>query len=362
MSGEDNNSAAAARLSRQEELDALRQRQLAKSNALDENVAVPTNMLDWAAKQRALKAADRQSKNESAEYLRSYKPKSLENSLKSMKEEDREKTRLAQEQLHNYRAKFIGGTGGTPSRQKDINTDESDNQEAKVEYSVAEAVDSLNNHEFVDLNPSVARTESETLLGSENMQAQESPSPSHSSSDGIVLVEKPEKIITESVMIDNDQHPEKSSTSDDWIDVSSPVTPVQSSITEEKCSDPEQSSVKDKECPELSDSVELIADAIDVEFTFCLLTLSEHPDISKYLLAAESIIGDPAKGPAETKSIQSVTNYSDRSGVHRHTITASICVSKQDDDNQIVKQRALGLLKQAVHDGSFKLKAIEMLS
>lgn len=358
MSAEDINNVAAARLSRQEELDALRQRQLAKSNALGENASTPTNMMDWAAKQRALKDAERQSKNESTEYLRSYKPTLLqENSLKTMKEEDREKNRLAQEQLHNYRAKFVGGTDGSSPRQKGIFRDGSDDQEAKLEYSVAEAVDALNNHEVVDPNPSIVMAGKETLVQSENNEAQESPS--HSSSDGIVLVENPEQFVTEPVVINDEQHQEKSSPSDDWIDVS---TPVQSGIREEKCPEPVQVSDEEEKCLELSDSVEHISGAVDVEFTFCLLTLSENPDISKYLRAAESIIGDPVKGPAQTKSVQSVTNYSDRPGVHRHTITASICVSKQNGDNQIVKQRALGLLKQAVHDGSFKLKAVQMLS
>lgn len=328
---------------------------------LGENASAPTNMMDWAAKQRALKAAERQSKNESAEYLRSYKPTSVEqNALKTMKEEDREKSRLAQEQLHSYRAKFIGRSGGkgTSSSQKVISTVGLNNEEVKSDFSMAEAVDELNNSRNPDGNPITPTKITESLVPTDKAKDEESPSPSQLSSEGIVLVESPEKAISEPEMIYHDENPEKLSTSDDWIDVSSVA---QSSGEEEKCTEPTPV-VKEEIGPEISDSVEIVTDVINVEFTFCLLTLSEQPDISKYLRAAESIIGNPATGPAETKSVQSVTNYSDRPGVHHHTITASICVSNQDDDNRIVKQRALGLLKEAVRNGSFKLKAIEMFS
>ena len=70
------------------------------------------NMADWQADQRALKEADRQSKQQATATLQSFQNTYVAKStLSALQKEGREKQRMAQEQNHNYRASFTGTAG-----------------------------------------------------------------------------------------------------------------------------------------------------------------------------------------------------------------------------------------------------------
>eukprot|EP00548_Thalassiothrix_antarctica_P016672 CAMPEP_0194197080 /NCGR_PEP_ID=MMETSP0154-20130528/77014_1 /TAXON_ID=1049557 /ORGANISM="Thalassiothrix antarctica, Strain L6-D1" /LENGTH=149 /DNA_ID=CAMNT_0038921725 /DNA_START=184 /DNA_END=633 /DNA_ORIENTATION=+ len=96
-------------------------------------------------------------------------------------------------------------------------------------------------------------------------------------------------------------------------------------------------------------------DIIDIEFTFELVTLSEEPDVSKYLRAAELIIGKNVRGSAYALSIQSRCDKDqvEKPEVHHHTVTATMSVKKNGNDvYRENKRRILRVLKNAVNDGS----------
>mmetsp|Transcript_11082 Transcript_11082/g.12690 ORF Transcript_11082/g.12690 Transcript_11082/m.12690 type:complete len:127 (-) Transcript_11082:56-436(-) len=104
-------------------------------------------------------------------------------------------------------------------------------------------------------------------------------------------------------------------------------------------------------------------DIIDIEFTFELVTLSEEINVSKYLRAAELIIGKNVRGSAYALSIQSRCDKDqvEKPEVHHHTVTATMSVKKNGNDvYRENKRRILRVLKNAVNDGSFKARAFAL--
>eukprot|EP00548_Thalassiothrix_antarctica_P020803 CAMPEP_0194195688 /NCGR_PEP_ID=MMETSP0154-20130528/76266_1 /TAXON_ID=1049557 /ORGANISM="Thalassiothrix antarctica, Strain L6-D1" /LENGTH=621 /DNA_ID=CAMNT_0038920233 /DNA_START=85 /DNA_END=1947 /DNA_ORIENTATION=+ len=88
---------------------AQKREELNSSFSAGNTLMTPTNLMDWEARQRTLKVEERRSKDESTRLLRTYKPTVVKQcNVKSMKDNDREKSRLAKQQLHSYRANFFG--------------------------------------------------------------------------------------------------------------------------------------------------------------------------------------------------------------------------------------------------------------
>jgi len=148
----------------------------------------------------------------------------------------------------------------------------------------------------------------------------------------------------EIVVVDKPEEPSIDSGAEDWINISTPSQKFTEKIDQ----------IKVVQNRLFDDEAELSRDVLDVEFIFGLITLSEQPDISKYLRAAECIIGEDAKGSAQ---IQSATYQSEKQGVNCYKISATLSVINENENYQESKRRVLGALKEAVTNGSFKAKA-----
>jgi len=200
-------------------------------------------------------------------------------------------------------------------------------------------------------NDTTIKTENEVLTSEESQISQKETIPS--TSEEMVIVENPEEepTIVESPF--------------DWIKVSPP--PQQQKKKKDPSlekSEEKMKTVKKKSCKKLSsDEKKLSGDIIDIEFTFELVTLSEEPDVSKYLRAAELIIGKNVRGSAYALSIQSRCDKEqvEKPEVHHHTVTATMSVKKNGNDvYRENKRRILRVLKNAVNDGSFKARALAL--
>mmetsp|Transcript_14124 Transcript_14124/g.20868 ORF Transcript_14124/g.20868 Transcript_14124/m.20868 type:complete len:414 (+) Transcript_14124:1-1242(+) len=94
-----------ARLSRQAELDALRKSKVAKRHAIEDSAVATVSLMDWEAKMRLFKQADRQYKSQSIRFLQEYKGNMgqlhvVTNGINAMK-------LSCPKQLHDYRIRGL---------------------------------------------------------------------------------------------------------------------------------------------------------------------------------------------------------------------------------------------------------------
>jgi hypothetical protein len=288
----------------------------------------PVNMMDWQAQQKAMKEADRQSKNQSAQNLHNFKATTLEQSaLTGIKQEDREKQRLAQEQLHNYRATFVGGGKKGGAAEKQVG----DVDGGSTEDDVTSGINVLDAAASFGKSPEAAPE----LFGGGtfSMPSQETPTVEPASNPPPPPVEEP-------VMVEK---PEDSS-GEEWISV-----PPQAQPTEDEWG---QMTMKHTNFDASAVDVDAAPTTVDIDFSFVLVTLAEQPDVTKYLRAAAFIVGDDSVvGPAQIKSMQ--PQSADRPGVYKNLVTASLPIGlKHGHASEESRQHVLGLLKTAVRDGS----------
>mmetsp|Transcript_1683 Transcript_1683/g.1895 ORF Transcript_1683/g.1895 Transcript_1683/m.1895 type:complete len:704 (+) Transcript_1683:396-2507(+) len=200
-------------------------------------------------------------------------------------------------------------------------------------------------------NDTTIKTENEVLTSEESQISQKETIPS--TSEEMVIVENSE------------EEPTIEESPFDWIKVSPP--PQQQKKKKDPSlekSEEKMKTVKKKNSKKLSSGEKKSSgDIIDIEFTFELVTLSEEPDVSKYLRAAELIIGKNVRGSAYALSIQSRCDKDqvEKPEVHHHTVTATMSVKKNGNDvYRENKRRILRVLKNAVNDGSFKARAFAL--
>jgi len=390
---------------RQVELDALRETNTVNSNAkaLDDKIgavddivgggaAAAINMMDWQAQQKAMKEADRQSKSQSAQIRHNFKASgSFEPSaLEGIKQVDREKQRLAQQQLHNYRAAFVGKDGSTTSSSRRLL------EEALVEEDVTSGIHVEDAVAGLDKRPEVvpdivheggtfvkpvagagagageavvefAADEAAVEATTKNVEpvveenAFSTPVAAAAEADAAPVVaaeEIPTPAAEEMVMVEK---PEDFS-GEEWVSVPPPLAPQPSKdewgdmtvkhMNFDAAAAATVAAVEEPPPP--------TTPPLTVDFTFALVTLSAQPDVTKYLRAAAFIVGDESVvGPAQLKLAmqpQSNTVNQQRPGVYNHLVTASLALKQQQQRGASIESRqqhVLGLLKTAVQDGSF---------
>lgn len=295
----------------------------------DEKGSIPLNMLDWQAQQRALKAADRQSKHQAAATLHSFQNTAVEQSaLYALQKEDREKKRMSQEQLHQYRAAFTG-TGKTKGDREASRTDTAQSiDDVTSGINVSDAVAAFNRQpqetEILQGQPqthSVAPFEGEApeqsltnLLPEKEIDTPFAPV--EAAADGMVLV---------------DEH---GNDSDEWVSVAPP------------------SSAHDWNGPAIKHSnvqTPRVVTPLPVEFTFALVSQDQPPNVERYLRAAAFVLGID---DIPTLTSMTSSELEDRPGVYKYMVTCSVSVTMPGHSDRQAKLHVLGLLKVAMRDGS----------
>lgn len=368
---------------RQAELEELRQRQIANSNAkaLDEKGSIPLNMLDWQAQQRALKAADREMKNQAAATLHSFQNTTVEQStLSALQKEEREKKRMSQEQLHQYRAAFTGTPGRNTQRRS---TEHADGVESSTDVmagiNVSDAIANLNQQ----------RTEDEFIVGGRehltnvSSHKEDTSSPfdfsdtndklaeSETTADSMVLVESPhdmphdllppvpdlihEDHVTDQEDDDDDGEGddlfdpidagpdgivlvhEPKHDFDEWVSVTQPADDLDHMTMKHSNRDVHHS---------------VIPVSVPVDFSFALVSLDQPPNVDKYLRAAAFVVG--VQDLPVLKSMTCTGPIAERPGAFKYMVTCSLPVKLPGHSQDAAQLHVLGLLRAAIKDRSFE--------
>jgi hypothetical protein len=298
----------------------------------DEKGSIPLNMLDWQAQQRALKAADRESKHQAAATLHSFQNTAVEQSaLYALQKEDREKKRMSQEQLHQYRAAFTG-TGKTKGDREGPRTDTVQSiDDVTSGINVSDAVAAFNQqppetdilHGESQFRPVPPLEEETTELNFTNLAPTENDidtpiAPVEGGADGMVLV---------------DEH---GNDSDEWVSVAAPPP-----LTSNEWNGPtiKHSNVQ----------MPRVVAPLPVEFSFALVSQDQPPNVDRYLHAAAFVLG---VDNVPTVTSMTWSELEDRPGVYKYMVTCSVNVTMPGHSDGQAKLHVLGLLKVAMRDGS----------
>jgi hypothetical protein len=294
----------------------------------DEKGSIPLNMLDWQAQQRALKAADRQSKHQAAETLHSFQNTAVEQSaLYALQKEDREKKRMSQEQLHQYRAAFTGTNKAKGDKEAArIDTVQSID-DVTTGIHVLDAVANFNQQpnepEFQrgepytrSVQPVVGETPEPNVTEHATAQDERDGAMAtvEAAGDGMVLVDEP------------------SQDSDEWVTVAPPASEwLGPALKHSNVQTPR------------------VVTPLPVEFTFALVSQDQPPHVERYLQAAAFVLG---VDDIPTIKAMTCTELEDRPGVYKYMVTCSVNVTMPGHSDGQAKLHVLGLLKVAMRDGS----------
>ena len=345
-------------------------------------------MTDWQAQQRALKATDREMKNQAAATLHSFQNTTVEQStLSTLQKEEREKKRMSQEQLHQYRAAFTGTTGKSPTRRSAAQADGSEPaMDVTSGLSVSDAIANLNQQ----------RTEEEFPVGGQprsfastdiSLQKEEAPSTleysyandklsgsetndklagSETTAGSMVLVDSPHEmdslapdLVGEPVVIDHsddegDEGDDLFETQeaepdgmvlvdapkhdfDEWVSVAQPAD------------DPDHMTMKHSNRGVHQPAIPV---SVAVDFSFVLVSMDQPPNIEKYLRAAAFVVG--VQDVPVLKSMTCTGPIADRPGVFKYFVTCSMSVKFPGHSDSVARLHVLGLLKAAINDRSFE--------
>jgi hypothetical protein len=341
-------------------------------------------MMDWQAQQRALKATDREMKNQAAATLHSFQNTTVEQStLSALQKEEREKKRMSQEQLHQYRAAFTGTPGKHAHRRA---TEHADGVESATDVTsgvnVSDAIANLNQQQKEEdfIMGGLARPETVTNVSSQKedtlstfdvADTNEKLAESETTTDSMVLVESPHDmahdllrsvpdLIRENHVTDQmddfddgegddlfdplDAGPdgivlvhEPKHDFDEWVSVTQSADDLDHMTTKHSNRDVHHS---------------VIPVSVPVDFSFALVSMDQPPNVDKYLRAAAFVVG--VQDVPVLKSMACTGPIVERPGAFTYMVTCSLPVKLPGHSQDTAKLHVLGLLRAAINDRSFE--------